>query len=364
MAPSLASLPPELLREIIGSLFDNSDLLNLGLCCRSFYAAILPFLYAHVTFLRARAAEDLRSGPHLHLKELTARFQKEPELASFVQAITFLEGWIKDGEISCNEDQLVVKLLQALPNLKLLDFMSPNFGSDLDSAVFRVAIPKFRLAEGIDYWVFPEWIGQGWAAKYESISPVSSLGGFDMLKHLKIGMFVIFGAATWESHLNHEEVSTDARELPKLERLLPQGLQTIFFTHTQGRIGLLVDALVNMLRSKSACVPRLQEISFEAHLEGNKHAPSLMELGELAVANKVMLRAIDLPVDEDRGYDYDYEDFQIPDIKMGVGFWPGVTSSEGFARTWTQGSDFIWRPKYDDMQDIFDEGELDGAEHA
>lgn len=148
MAPSLASLPPELLREIIGSLFDNSDLLNLGLCCRSFYAAILPFLYAHVTFLRARAAEDLRSGPHLHLKELTARFQKEPELASFVQAITFLEGWIKDGEISCNEDQLVVKLLQALPNLKLLDFMSPNFGSDLDSAVFRVAIPKFRLAEG------------------------------------------------------------------------------------------------------------------------------------------------------------------------------------------------------------------------
>lgn len=212
--------------------------------------------------------------------------------------------------------------------------------------------------------MFPEWIGQGWAAKYESISPVSSLGGFDMLKHLKIGMFVIFGAATWESHLNHEEVSTDARELPKLERLLPQGLQTIFFTHTQGRIGLLVDALVNMLRSKSACVPRLQEISFEAHLEGNKHAPSLMELGELAVANKVMLRAIDLPVDEDRGYDYDYEDFQIPDIKMGVGFWPGVTSSEGFARTWTQGSDFIWRPKYDDMQDIFDEGELDGAEHA
>ncbi|KAL8903025.1 MAG: hypothetical protein Q9207_004203 [Kuettlingeria erythrocarpa] len=331
MAPSLASLPPELLHEIIGSLFEYSDLLNLGLCCRAFHAAVLPFVYAHITFLRAWEGDDLRLGPHLHLKDLTTRFQTDPVLASLVRAVQFPDECVKDTQIACDEEPMVLKLLQALSNLKLLDFVSPSFSSDLDSAVFQVAISKVHLAEGIDYW---------------------------------IGMFVIFGAANWESHLDHKEMSIDVRELPNLERLLPRGLQTIFFTHTQGRIGLLVGALANLLRSKPASMTRLQEISFEAHLEGNEHAPPLTELGELAVAKKVMLRAIDLPVDEYRGYDYDYEDPGIPDMRVDVGFWPGVTSSEGFGRTWTQGSDFIWRREHDDIQEIFDEGELHGLEQA
>ncbi|KAL8748635.1 MAG: hypothetical protein Q9184_007171 [Pyrenodesmia sp. 2 TL-2023] len=208
----------------------------------------------------------------------------------------------------------------------------------------------------IDYWINLDWAWQSWATDYESTSPVPSLSKFQMLTHLRVGMFVFFGAADWEHHVNHEEQSIDTSELPKLEQLLPRSLQTIFFTHTQGRIGMLVGALANLLRSKTACVPRLQAISFEAHFEGNEHAPSLIELGKLAVATEVTFRAIDLPADEDRCYYYEYEDLWIDhfELELAVGFWPGVTSSKYFDMCWKPGDDFICKPVRLEIEDSFD----------
>ncbi|KAL8926676.1 MAG: hypothetical protein Q9208_002750 [Pyrenodesmia sp. 3 TL-2023] len=185
-----------------------------------------------------------------------------------------------------------------------------------------------------------------------------------LLKALWTTKSTLQNLTDWELHVNHEEQSTDTFELPKLEQSLPRSLQTIFFTHTQGRIGMLIGALVNLLRRKGDCVPRLQAISFEAHLDGNEHAPSLTELGNLAVANEVIFRAIDLPLDEDRCYYYDYEDLRIEDLELEllIGFWPGVTSTRYFDGYWKPGEDFICKPGRHEIQKGWDDTEFMDAE--
>lgn len=120
---------------------------------------------------------------------------------------------------------------------------------------------------------------------------------------------------------------------------------------------MLVGALANLIRSKTACVPKLQAISFEAHLEGNEHAPSLTELGKLAVANEVAFRAIHLPADEDRCYYYEYEDLRVEqlELELGVGFWPGVTSTKYFDSYWKPGDDFICKSGRPEIKESFDD---------
>ena len=51
-APSLSTLPPELIAAIVNEIDHRQTLFNLLLCSRFYYALTLPFLYRHIQLLR------------------------------------------------------------------------------------------------------------------------------------------------------------------------------------------------------------------------------------------------------------------------------------------------------------------------
>lgn len=142
----------------------------------------------------------------------------------------------------------------------------------------------------------------------DDLTPVPSLGDFRRLKNLKVGMYVLFGhGMNFQDPYKEQEIKDS--ELPDLGRILPDSLETIYFSHTEGRVGILSEALQRLLRVRQNCLPKLRKITFEAYQAGFKQTPSLNILKDMAVGSEVQLRIItrvdeeDLRMDLGRGWD-------------------------------------------------------------
>ncbi|KAL8831590.1 MAG: hypothetical protein Q9170_005231 [Blastenia crenularia] len=126
------------------------------------------------------------------------------------------------------------------------------------------------------------------------------LSCFQKLKNLKVGMFLLFGTPTqphtMDKDFNLDEISFDDAALPVLAQLLPQSVETIYISHTAGKLSMLVMAFENLLLIQSCHMPRLRVITFEAFLTGNPQAPSLDKLCDLAAAAEVKIYAIDTAI--------------------------------------------------------------------
>lgn len=167
-------------------------------------------------------------------------------------------------------------------------------------------------------------------AMADDVTRMSSVSQFEALKNLKLGMFVAFGVNTTDKEFSNNECLFDDSELPVLAHFLPQSLETIYISHTNGRLGMLVRALEHLLQVKWSCVPRLREIAIEAFLTGNDQAPSLSKLSELAEATGVELRTIDGATVKVGECELDWT-FQSPrPLNLGQGWDGSVTWASAF----------------------------------
>ncbi|KAL8924379.1 MAG: hypothetical protein Q9172_002726 [Xanthocarpia lactea] len=98
MAPSLTTLPPETLTQIIRNIPKTSHLLDLALCCRPLYRSVLPELYTHL-FL-TEVCSDTRFWSKLRL--LTSRILSDHILASHVRSLIFEKEWIENNDDNDN----------------------------------------------------------------------------------------------------------------------------------------------------------------------------------------------------------------------------------------------------------------------
>lgn len=149
------------------------------------------------------------------------------------------------------------------------------------------------------------WIDYGnttwdlWSLSIGTLSSEASLRDLRNLKNLRTGMYTMFGPTYHDSDSfedtdsSHDEEEFEDSEVPNLSQILPISIETIYITHTHGRIGLLARALEELLRIKGNHFPSLREITFEAYLVGNDQAPSLEKLEILAADAHVTLRKID-----------------------------------------------------------------------
>ena len=154
----VCTLPPELWIQVISNVGKSGWLLNLALCCRSFYHLTLPFLYSDVKLLR-----DTYETGFPHLKPFTIHILKNPKLASHVRSFAMDQCWVYhlssdweshgvdenvQGVLSRSnlsheeqeqwirslernvEDAYLTLLLSSLPNLERLDLMLPGLYAD------------------------------------------------------------------------------------------------------------------------------------------------------------------------------------------------------------------------------------------
>ncbi|KAL8855433.1 MAG: hypothetical protein Q9178_007922 [Gyalolechia marmorata] len=99
MAPSLTTLPPETLRQIISNIPKTSHLLDLALCCRPLYGSVLPELYTHLCLTEVYPKTRFRSK----LRLLTSRILSDPILASHVRSLRFQREWDYDWQPYCDD---------------------------------------------------------------------------------------------------------------------------------------------------------------------------------------------------------------------------------------------------------------------
>ena len=92
MAPSLTTLPPETLRQIISNIPENSHRRDLALCCRPLYRTVLPELYTHLSVTEAYSLTRFR----FNLRLLASRILPDPILASHVRSLIFGKKWDYD----------------------------------------------------------------------------------------------------------------------------------------------------------------------------------------------------------------------------------------------------------------------------
>lgn len=144
-----------------------------------------------------------------------------------------------------------------------------------------------------------------------NLTPISSLDKFQKLKNLKVGMDVLFGVGGWGSRWGEEEITDSA--VPNLRRILPKSLETLGFSHTLGRIGILTHALQKMLSVQQNYLPNMREITFEAYQAGIDQTPSLGRLQDSAAGAEIQLRIISM-ADEER-----------PSLDSGRGWGESVT---------------------------------------
>ncbi|KAL8717251.1 MAG: hypothetical protein Q9225_005492 [Loekoesia sp. 1 TL-2023] len=179
-------------------------------------------------------------------------------------------------------------------------------------------------------WVDCADVLRGDIARADDCARMSSLSQFKALKNLKIGMFVVFGVHAMDDGFSQNENHLDDSELPVLAHLLPQSLETIYISHTNGRLGILVRALENLLLVKLSCMPRLKSIAFEAFLTGNDQAPTLKKLHDLAVAADVEIRTLDGAMVRSGNCRLDWK-FQTPGpLNLGQGWDGSVTWASAF----------------------------------
>ena len=145
---------------------------------------------------------------------------------------------------------------------------------------------------------------------FDTLLPIHTLANFKVLKHLKVGMFILFG----DDYLFYDGASLDNTEEHytetdgvSLAEILPYSLETIYVAHTNGRVRGLTRAFARLLRRKESAVPNLKRIAYEAYITGNDHIFNFSTLDQLGKDTGVVVDRIDgtaLPGDDDFEWTY------------------------------------------------------------
>ncbi|MCJ1340721.1 hypothetical protein MMC09_006017 [Bachmanniomyces sp. S44760] len=133
----------------------------------------------------------------------------------------------------------------------------------------------------------------------------ASLINFTSLKNMKVGMYVLFGAAHGSRYhdttggLDNTEIDPDDQRCCKVDlaSVLPPALETLYISHTNGRISILTTALSHLLSQMQLgnCTQKLRRIAFECYMSGNPESSkfNFELLDELAGKCGVEIRRID-----------------------------------------------------------------------
>ncbi|MCJ1456509.1 hypothetical protein MMC28_006870 [Mycoblastus sanguinarius] len=143
----------------------------------------------------------------------------------------------------------------------------------------------------------------------DNLEPIDSLTSFKVLKNIKVGMYIFFSAEADldDPGLDNTEAEVDHSNLINLANILPSSLETIYFSHTNGRIRVLTNALKNWLQQKESSTPKLKRIAFEAFITGNENKFDFSSLDSLAQEADVTIDKIDgtaLSADNGLGWEY------------------------------------------------------------
>lgn len=158
----------------------------------------------------------------------------------------------------------------------------------------------------LDYLPGPSyWLGAG----IDDCSPIGSLFSFECLKNIKVGMYVFFGGADNNiSDLENAEVDIeDGDKTINLANILPASIETVYFSHTNGRVRLLTQALELLLEQKQSSTPELRRIAFEAYITGNDEKFDFARLDALSVGVSVRIDRIDgtaIPATNEAGWEF------------------------------------------------------------
>ena len=166
---------------------------------------------------------------------------------------------------------------------------------------FEYSIPALRRALDLVAGTLEDlWLdytpGPAYWSGVDDCSPIPSLAIFQGLKNLKVGFYVLFGdanTATYEDSLDNTEIHIDELEMVQLADVLPVSLETIYISHTNGKVKMLTRALELLLEQKQSAVPQLQQITFEAYITCNDESFDFSRLDQLAEENSVIVRRID-----------------------------------------------------------------------
>lgn len=111
-----------------------------------------------------------------------------------------------------------------------------------------------------------------------------------VLKNLRVDMYMFFGI----ERLGIPSVGADGQgNTPDLTSLLPAPIETLYFSHTKGRMKVLTSALEKLLQAKEWCTPRLRRIALEADIMGMDNALDYSPLDLLAGEAGVEIAKID-----------------------------------------------------------------------
>ncbi len=157
----------------------------------------------------------------------------------------------------------------------------------------------------LDYLPGPSY----WTGDFlDDHSPMFSLSSFECLKNIKVGMYVFFGVVdVYSSGLENTEVDIgDGNNIINLANILPASAETLYVSHTNGRIRLLTQALERLLEQKGSSTPRLMRIAFEAYITGNDEKFDFSRLDPLGEEANVRIDRIDgtaLPANNGVGWE-------------------------------------------------------------
>ena len=164
MPASLNVLPGELLTQIVANIQKCGWLLDLALCCRSFYDLVVPYLYSHVKLI----AHPITAGCPA-LEKFAIQVLRNLTLASYVQDFTLDYKWsscsesiqdydsirfdsiretlcrtnrFEEADVVENKVALLAVLLPSLKNIERLDLWVPDEGRVCYREMFRKVIGK------------------------------------------------------------------------------------------------------------------------------------------------------------------------------------------------------------------------------
>ncbi|CAF9930349.1 hypothetical protein IMSHALPRED_008148 [Imshaugia aleurites] len=118
---------------------------------------------------------------------------------------------------------------------------------------------------------------------HQDFSPLRTLSNFKVLKNLRLGMYFCFDFPE----------SGGLGYAPDLANFMPASIETLYFSHTSGRIHELTSSLEQLLQSKASCTPNLQRIAFEADITGQDYDVDYSSLDFVAEEVGVEIARVD-----------------------------------------------------------------------
>ena len=158
---------------------------------------------------------------------------------------------------------------------------------DLEEALESTARTLENL--WLDCWADPDDV---MIHSIDEFYPIQSLCLLQKLKNLRVGMYVLFGVD--DDTMEDEEQAIVMSDLPELAEVLPDSLETLYISHTHGRIGILSLALQRLLQDEEVGNIGLTQITIEVALHNNENAPPLEPLKQMAKEKKVQLKILDI----------------------------------------------------------------------